>query len=108
MDTIRETKTRMMLNMANPHHAFKNSMLPHQGVGLLRLEFIINNFIKVHPNALIHYDHFKRTKIQDDELWDSVENLIKGYKSGEEYYIKKLTYGISRIAAAFHPQSSYC
>jgi pyruvate,water dikinase len=103
IDSIEETKTKMMINIANPHHAFKNSMLPHQGVGLLRLEFIINNFIKVHPNALIHYDLYKDTKIKDEELWDNVRELIGSYKNGEEYYIKKLSYGVGRIAAAFHP-----
>ena len=103
LDEIKDTKTKLMLNIANPEHAFKNSMLPHQGVGLLRLEFIINNYIKVHPNALIHYDYFKDKKIEDKELWSSVENLITGFKSGEEYYIKKLIQGIGKIAAAFHP-----
>lgn len=104
IDSIEETKTRMMLNIANPHHAFKNSMLPHHGVGLMRLEFIINNFIKVHPNALIHYDYFKDKQIKDTELWKKIKELTDGYKSGEEYYIKKLSYGVGRIAAAFHPQ----
>lgn len=104
LDKIEKTKTRLMLNIANPSHAFKNSTLPHQGVGLMRLEFIINNFIKVHPNALIHYDRFGEEKIKDEELWSKTKNLISGYKSGEEYYMKKLIYGVGKIASAFYPE----
>lgn len=104
LNNLENTKTKLMLNIANPGNAFKHSLLPHDGVGLLRLEFIINNFVKVHPNALIHYDKFKRSNINDNELWDKVENLIKSYKSGKEYYVDKLKQGISRISAAFYPK----
>ena len=104
LSDLRKTETKLMLNIANPGNAFKYSLLPHEGVGLLRLEFIINNFVKVHPNALIHYDKFKRTIIKDDMLWDKVEDLIKSYETGKEYYISKLKQGIARISSAFYPK----
>lgn len=92
LDYLKETKTKLMLNIANPSNAFKNSLLPHKGVGLMRLEFIINNFIKYHPNALLTYPKEK------------IEKVIKGFDSGKDYYITKLKYGIGRIAAAFYPE----
>ena len=100
LDNLKETKTKLMLNVANPSHAFKNSMLPHQGVGLLRLEFIINNFVKVHPNALIAYDE---GKLEDESLKQYISSLIKGFRNGEDYYITMIQRGVGRIAAAFYP-----
>ena len=100
LDDLKETKTKLMLNVANPSHAFKNSMLPHQGVGLLRLEFIINNFVKVHPNALIAYDE---GKLEDESLKQYISSLIKGFRNGEDYYITMIQRGVGRIAAAFYP-----
>lgn len=100
LDDLKETRTRLMLNVANPSHAFKNSMLPHQGVGLLRLEFIINNFVKVHPNALIAYDE---GRLEDETLKRYISTLIRGFRNGEEYYITMVQRGVARIAAAFYP-----
>ena len=100
LDNLKETKTKLMLNVANPSHAFKNSMLPHQGVGLLRLEFIINNFVKVHPNALIAYDE---GKLEDESLKQYITSLVKGFRNGEDYYITMIQRGVGRIAAAFYP-----
>ena len=100
LDTLEETKTALMLNIANPSHAFKNSLLPHQGVGLLRLEFIINNFVKVHPNALIAYDN---GVLKDENLRKYITCLIRGFESGEDYYITMIQRGVGRIAAAFSP-----
>jgi len=100
LDNLKETKTKLMLNVANPSHAFKNSMLPHQGVGLLRLEFIINNFVKVHPNALIAYDE---GRLKDESLSQYISSLTKGFRNGEDYYITMIQRGVSRIAAAFYP-----
>ncbi len=108
LESIPKVKTSVMMNIANPSHAFKNAILPHRGVGLLRSEFIINNFIQIHPNALLAYDKHNKfqnvnNEINDSELWNKIEKLIYGYKSGKDYYITKLAYGISRIAVAFHP-----
>jgi len=100
LDDLEDTRTKLMLNVANPSHAFKNSMLPHQGVGLLRLEFIINNFVKVHPNALIAYDE---GKLEDESLKQYISKLIRGFRNGEEYYITMIQRGVARIAAAFYP-----
>lgn len=88
---------KVQFNLASPDIAFKTSMLPHAGVGLLRMEFIINNFIKIHPLALINYDQ------QPDEIKTQISELIKGYESPIEYYIQKLAYGIAKITAAFSP-----
>jgi pyruvate,water dikinase len=88
---------KVMFNLASPDIAFKTSMLPHAGVGLLRMEFIISNFIKVHPLALINYSH------QPDEIKAKIDELIKGYESPIEYYIQKLAYGVAKITAAFSP-----
>lgn len=100
LETLQETKTKLMLNVANPSHAFKNSLLPHNGVGLLRLEFIINNFVKVHPNALISYDN---GTLKNDSLRSYISNLIRGFRNGEEYYVTMIQRGVGRIAAAFNP-----
>ena len=101
LTTLQNTKTKLMLNIANPSHAFKNSMLPHQGVGLLRLEFIINNFVKVHPNALIAFDN---GNLKDEGLINYITGLIRGFKNGEDYYKTMIRRGVGRIAAAFYPQ----
>ena len=85
LERIEDTKTKLMLNVANPETAFKHSFLPHSGVGLLRLEFIINNFIKAHPNSLLAYDI--NAFQEDDIMRDKISDLIKGYKSGKNYYM---------------------
>lgn len=97
LETLPETKTKLMLNIANPENAFKHSFLPHSGVGLLRLEFIINNFIKVHPKALLLYD-------KDKTLSSKIEPIIRGYKSGKDYYSEKMITGLGRIGEAFYPE----
>jgi pyruvate,water dikinase len=88
---------KIMFNLASPDIAFKTSMLPNAGVGLAREEFIINNFIKIHPMALINYD------IVEDSLKKEIDTLIIGYKTGIDYYVEKLAFGIAKIAAAFFP-----
>lgn len=90
--------TPIMLNVASPELAFKFSHIPNAGVGLAREEFIINNYIKVHPLALLrHHD------LNDAKLTEQINNLIKGYENEETFFIHKLSYGISKIAAAFYP-----
>ena len=86
-----------MLNIANPETAFKHSFLPHSGVGLLRLEFIINNFIKVHPKALLLYD-------KDKTLANKIEPIIRGFKTGRDYYLEKMITGLGKIGEAFFPE----
>ncbi len=89
--------TKIMFNLASPEIAFKTSMYPNAGVGLAREEFIINNFIKVHPLALLNYDNIPI------ELKIEIDQLIIGYENCIDYYINKLAYGIAKIGAAFYP-----
>ena len=136
-------KTKIMMNIGNPETAFRHASLPNDGVGLAREEFIIANYIKVHPLALIHYEDIrdlyrklldlglvdergfvtfrsiyahangplkeklakgkeKRT-INLKRLIDEIERHTFGYDDKKTYYIKKLSYGIAKIAAAFYP-----
>jgi len=90
-------RTKLMLNVASPTEVFKFHNYPVHGVGLVREEFIINNFIKVHPNALINYDKLSPA------LKTAIDPLIEGYTSPVEYYIEKLCFGLARIASTFYP-----
>lgn len=93
-----QTQTPLMLNVASPDMAFKFSKVPNAGVGLAREEFIINNFIHVHPMALLHHK-----EIGDEDLTKQVNKFTQGYKDEAEYFIDKLSYGIAKIGAAFYP-----
>jgi len=86
--------------VASPHRAFQYANIPNKGVGLVREEFIINNFIQVHPLALINYDN-----LHDDIVRTKIEEITVGYNNKEEYFIDKLTYGLARIATAFYPNN---
>ena len=88
----------IMLNVASPDMAFQFSHIPNSGVGLARLEFIINNYIQVHPLALMNHK-----TLNDPELSKSIEKLIEGYENEESFFVKRLSYGIAKIAAAFYP-----
>jgi pyruvate, water dikinase len=90
----------IMLNIGSPENAFKTSFLPHKGVGLAREEFIINNFIGIHPLALINHNN-----LEDKKLREIISAKIVGFKDGIEYFIEKLSYGIAKIAAAFYPEN---
>jgi pyruvate, water dikinase len=91
--------TAMMLNVANPSIAFHFASLPHQGVGLAREEFIINNYIGVHPLALLHHQ-----ELGDPLLTQEILSLIRGFDSEEDFFVQKLSFGIARIGAAFYPE----
>ncbi len=101
LTNLPKTKTPIMMNVASPEGAFDFSFLPNAGVGLAREEFIINNYISIHPLALIKFDEIKQ---KDPELAEKIEDLTFGYENKEEYYVKKLSYGIAKIAAAFYPK----
>lgn len=90
----------IMLNVASPDVAFQYAGLPHSGIGLARLEFIINNYIKVHPLALLESD-----TIKDNDLSERVENLIRPYPDGRKFFTEKLAQGIAKIAASCYPRS---
>ncbi|WP_457665892.1 phosphoenolpyruvate synthase [Thiolapillus sp.] len=92
-------KTRIMINLGNPDLAFTTRALPNDGVGLARLEFIINEYIKAHPMALLHPE-----KIEDEQECKLLETLTQNYDNGGEYFIKRLSEGVGTIAAAFYPK----
>ena len=89
---------KIMMNVGNPDRAFDFASLPNQGVGLARLEFIINRMIGVHPKALLHFDSIPR------DVQQVIEKRIAGYASPVDFYIEKLVEGIATLAAAFHPE----
>lgn len=93
-----EVSTPIMLNVASPELAFKYSHIPNSGVGLAREEFIINNYIQVHPLALLHHK-----MLGDKALSEKIKKITTGYESEESFFIEKLSYGIGKIAAAFYP-----
>lgn len=95
---IPETKTPIMLNVASPDLAFKFSGLPNSGVGLAREEFIINNYIQAHPLALLQHK-----ELGDVALSGKISYLINGYEDEETFFVKRLSYGIAKIASAFYP-----
>ncbi|HHO68524.1 MAG TPA: phosphoenolpyruvate synthase, partial [Gammaproteobacteria bacterium] len=92
-------RTKIMINLGNPDLAFATSFLPNDGVGLARLEFIINEYIKAHPMALLHPD-----KVRDSATRKALETLITGYDDGADYFVRRLSEGVGTIAAAFWPK----
>ena len=93
-----KVKTPIMLNVASPNLAFRFSHLPNAGVGLAREEFIINNYIQVHPLALMQHNN-----LNDPELSATIKKMILGFADEEDFFIQKLSYGIAKIVAAFYP-----
>jgi len=96
--TLKKPKTKIMMNVGDPEMAFSNSFIPNDGVGLARLEFIINNTIKAHPLALINFNK------QDAKTKKKIEALTIGYKNKAEFFVDKLAEGVARISAAFYPK----
>ena len=143
VEQLPRPKTKIMMNVGNPESAFKHASLPNDGVGLAREEFIIANYIKIHPLALIHYEDIKelyeklmnmglvddrgfvafraiyahangplkeklakgkeKRNINLKKLIEDIDKFTFGYDDKRVYYIKKLSYGIAKIAAAFYP-----
>ena len=96
---LKRPKTKIMMNLGNPDQAFSLSMIPNDGVGLARMEFIINDYIKIHPMALVHPE-----TITDEIIKKKIEQLTFGYDNKEDYFIEKLANGVGTIAAAFYPK----
>ncbi len=92
-------KTNIMINLGNPDLAFSTSFLPNDGVGLARLEFIINEYIKAHPMALLHPE-----RITQAHTRDTLKALVNGYADGADYFVQRLSEGVGTIAAAFWPK----
>jgi pyruvate,water dikinase len=97
--SVPPTRTKIMLNMANPAAAFRWWRLPADGIGLARMEFVISNAIKVHPLALTRFE-----EIRDEAVRSEIATLTRGYADKRDYFVDKLAQGLSRIAAVYHPQ----
>jgi pyruvate,water dikinase len=98
LDDLPSTNTALMLNVASPALAFRFAPIPNKGVGLAREEFIINNYIGVHPLALLHHQN-----LNDKELSAMIRKKLRGFANEEDFFVQKLAFGIARIAAAFYP-----
>ncbi|HTY32176.1 phosphoenolpyruvate synthase [Mycobacterium sp.] len=96
---LQRPRTQIMVNLGNPDLAFKTSFLPNDGVGLARMEFIVSEYIKVHPMALLHPE-----KVGDAEALREIERLTRGYPDGGAFFVERLSEGIGTIAAAFWPK----
>ncbi len=97
--TAPDTRTKVMLNLANPSAAFRWWRLPSDGVGLARMEFVVSNHIKAHPMALVQFD-----QLGDAAARTEIVELTAGYDDKAEYFVDRLARGLSRIAAAVHPK----
>ncbi|MEA3398908.1 MAG: phosphoenolpyruvate synthase [Patescibacteria group bacterium] len=99
LDQLPKTKTKIMMNLANPDQAFTDSFIPNEGVGLARMEFIINSYIKAHPLALINFDN-----LEDENAKKQIEELTNGYENKTDFFVDNLAFGVAKIAAAFYPK----
>jgi len=96
--SLPKINTKLMINIGNPDRAFYFAKTPNEGVGLARIEFIINRMIGIHPNAIVN------PQLLNKELKLQIEDISSGYENPTEFYVGKLTEGISTIAAAFYPK----
>ncbi len=96
---LERPKTKIMMNLGNPEEAFSLSMIPNDGVGLARMEFIINSYIKIHPMALVHPE-----RVEDPEEREKIEELTCGYEDKRLYFVERLAQGVGTITAAFYPK----
>jgi len=96
---LKRPKTKIMLNVGEPDKAFLDSFIPNDGVGLARLEFIINNYIKIHPLALINFNKLKQ---KGEKI--KIERLTTGYVDKKQYFVDRLAQGMAMIASAFYPK----
>ncbi len=96
---LERPKTMIMMNVGNPEQAFEESFIPNDGVGLAREEFIINSYMKIHPNALLHPE-----KVTDEETNAKINEITAAYDNKLTYYVDKLSEGVAMIAAAYYPK----
>jgi len=99
LDSMPPAPLKIMMNVGNPDRAFDFARLPHKGIGLARLEFIINRMIGIHPKVLLNYEE------QSEDIKKIVDPMIAAYNSPKEYYIKRLAEGIATLGAAFAPET---
>jgi pyruvate,water dikinase len=98
LEELRRPRTKIMMNIGNPAQAFALRRIPNDGVGLARLEFIINTAIQAHPIALLHPE-----RIEDEQERAKIAELIAGYADGGEFFVDQLAQGVATLAAAFYP-----
>jgi len=96
---LKRPATEIMMNLGNPEQAFSLSRIPNDGVGLARVEFIVNSYIQVHPMALVHPE-----KVTDETERKKLDDLTFGYQDKQEYFVEKLAHGVGTIAAGFYPK----
>jgi len=99
MEHLERPQTKIMMNVGNPDNSFHLSFIPNDGVGLARLEFIINNFVRIHPMALVRFD-----ELDDEHARKEIEQLTIGYEDKKVFFIDRLAQGVAKIAAAFYPK----
>ena len=99
IDKLARPKTNIMVNLGNPELAFKTSFIPNDGVGLARMEFIIAEYIKVHPMALLY-----PKCVSDAHEREVLQSLTLAYTSPGDYFVQRLSEGVGTIAAAFYPK----
>jgi pyruvate,water dikinase len=95
---LKRTRTKVMLNLANPTAAYRWWRLPADGIGLARMEFVISSLIRIHPNALVHFD-----RVRDEVSRNEIERMTAGYEDKKEYFVDKLARGLARICAVVYP-----
>lgn len=96
---IQMPETEIMLIVADPDKAFRLSFLPNNGIGLMRIEFIINNVIGIHPMALRRFDELK-----DQNAKEKIQHLTRGYEDKSDFFVERLAQGVATLAAAFYPK----
>ncbi len=99
LESLERPKTKIMMNVGNPDNAFALSFIPNDGVGLAREEFIISNYIQIHPLALARYNSLK-----DEEVIRKIKEITRAYADKKQFFVDKLARGIAKIAAAFYPK----
>jgi len=106
LDSLPDTKTKIMMNVGTPEKAFQQGQIPNDGIGLAREEFIINSYIGIHPLALIEYEKLKQISSENSKIREVIKKIDDksiGYKDKVEFFIDTLARGIAKIAAAFYP-----
>jgi len=96
---LKRPKTKIMMNVGNPEQAFEFSFIPSDGVGLAREEFVINEYIKIHPLALLNFNRLK-----DKKAKKKIQEVTSNYKNKADFFVDKLSQGIAMIGAAFYPK----
>jgi pyruvate,water dikinase len=99
LENLPSTSTALMLNLANPDTAFQWWKLPSDGIGLARMEFIIDQQIRIHPMALVHYPHLK-----DPVAIQEIAQITERYSDKQEYFVEQLSFGIAQLAASHYPR----